>query len=397
MNFEFWYLIFIPIFFVLGWYASRIDTKHLVDESSNLPNSYFKGLNFLLKEDYDRAIDSFVEVAKLDTETTELHFALGSLFRRRGEIDRSIRVHQSLLNRPDLPAHEASHARFELAQDYFKAGLLDRAEVEFKNSIKDSKYALPSYASLLRVYEITHDWELAIETLNGLQTLIGKPLSQIVHYYCEIIEDEFRSKNPDLNKIKSIIEKAHKAHNELGSESNSSVTARLNIVEAKIAKLLKDTEKQKEFLLKVLEQAPEFGGLVAFQIMDLMRASNHEWEGFELLRSHYDKYPSIEVFSVLFDYLVNKSQEQALDFAKSALVAHPSILALNNALSSYLKSNTSHEVDNLVLLKKLISAQSDKLEKYTCNHCGFQAKSFYWQCPGCNNWNTFDHKRVEDR
>ncbi|AEP36386.1 lipopolysaccharide assembly protein LapB [Taylorella asinigenitalis] len=397
MNFEFWFLIFIPIFFLLGWYASRIDAKQMMDESSNLPNSYFKGLNFLLKEDYDRAIDSFVEVAKLDTETTELHLALGSLFRRRGEIDRSIRVHQSLLNRPDLPAHEVAHARFELAQDYFKAGLLDRAEREFKNSLTHSKYALPSYANLLRVYEITHDWDNAIKTLKELQNRLNKPLPEIVHYYCEIIEDELRKEKPDIQEIEQILMHARDEFENLGESSNPSVSARLSIVRAKIAGLNKDIGLQKKHLLSVLYEAPEFGGLVARNLMDLMNSSSEGSEGFELLKSHYAKYPSIEIFSVLFDYLVQKSPKEAIEFAKSSLSTNPSILGLSKALSSYLKFGTSEGVDNLVILQNLISSQSDKLEKYTCNHCGFQAKSFYWQCPGCNNWNTFDHKRVEDR
>ena len=123
MDFESWWLVIIPILFGLGWIAGRFDMRQIVSETRQLPDSYFKGLNFLLNEDHDQAIDAFVEVAKLDTETTELHFALGSLFRRRGEIERAIRVHQSLLNRADLAAQDQAQARYELAQDFFKAGM----------------------------------------------------------------------------------------------------------------------------------------------------------------------------------------------------------------------------------------------------------------------------------
>src|SRR5687767_15977630 len=125
MEFEYWWLLGFPVFFVLGWVAARIDIKQIVSESRALPRSYFKGLNFLLNEQPDKAIEAFIEVVKVDPETIELHFALGSLFRRRGEYDRAIRMHQNLVERPDLAAEQKLAALFELAQDYFKAGLLD--------------------------------------------------------------------------------------------------------------------------------------------------------------------------------------------------------------------------------------------------------------------------------
>src|SRR3569833_683350 len=131
MEFETWWLLAIPAFFALGWIAARVDIKQLVSESRTLPQGYFKGLNFLLNEQPDKAIDAFIEIVKLDPETAELHIALGSLFWRRGETERAIRVHQNLLGRPDLPFERQMHARYELGQDYLKAGLLDRAEETF--------------------------------------------------------------------------------------------------------------------------------------------------------------------------------------------------------------------------------------------------------------------------
>ena len=132
MDFELWWLLPIPaLFFALGWVAARIDIKHLLRESRALPLSYFRGLNFLLNEQPDKAIESFIEVVKVDPQTIDLHFALGSLFRRQGEIDRATRMHQNLLDRPNLPADKRQAAIFELAQDFHRAGLLDRAEELF--------------------------------------------------------------------------------------------------------------------------------------------------------------------------------------------------------------------------------------------------------------------------
>src|ERR1700690_1762852 len=140
MEFEFWWLLAFPLFFGLGWLAARIDIKHLVSESRALPRSYFKGLNFLLKEQPDKAIEAFIEVVKVDPETIELHFALGSLFRRRGETERAIRMHRNLVERGDLPSDQKLQAMYELGQDFLKAGLLDRAEESF-GKLRHTTYA----------------------------------------------------------------------------------------------------------------------------------------------------------------------------------------------------------------------------------------------------------------
>ena len=195
MDFEPWWLIFVPVLFALGWLAARFDIRQMLRETRSLPDSYFRGLNFLLNEQPDRAIDAFVEVAKLDPETTELHFALGSLFRRRGEMERAIRVHQSLLNRSDLPAAEREHAQHELAQDFLKAGMLDRAESGFEQ-LKDTRYALPALRSLIRIYESEHDWPRAIEAVKTLHGLVDEPVPQIVHYTASRPRRRWRPSRP---------------------------------------------------------------------------------------------------------------------------------------------------------------------------------------------------------
>src|SRR3990170_3670995 len=162
MEFEFWWLLGFPLFFGLGWLAARIDIRHLLTESRALPRSYFKGLNFLLNEQPDKAIEAFIEVVKVDPETVELHFALGSLFRRRGEHDRAIRMHQNLLERADLGGDQKVQALVELGQDYLKAGILDRAEEVFKK-LESTPQAVTARQHLLDIYEQEKDWTRAIE------------------------------------------------------------------------------------------------------------------------------------------------------------------------------------------------------------------------------------------
>ena len=177
---EYWQLLFLPLFFALGWAAARIDIRHLVKESRALPRSYFKGLNFLLNEQPDRAIEAFVDAVKVDPQTVELHFALGSLFRRRGETERAIRMHQTLVDREDLPQDLKLQAMVELGLDYLKAGLLDRAE-EFFDRLRSSPLADEAKRRLLEIYQLEKDWEKAIAIAAELPDFATQ--KEIAEYY----------------------------------------------------------------------------------------------------------------------------------------------------------------------------------------------------------------------
>src|SRR5919197_4596877 len=191
MEFEYWWLLGFPLFFGLGWIAARIDIRHLVSESRTLPRSYFKGLNFLLNEQPDKAIEAFIEVVKVDPETVELHFALGSLFRRRGEYDRAIRMHQNLLERADLGSDQKVIALAELGQDYLKAGILDRAEEVFKK-LEKTPQAASARAHLLEIYEQEKDWTRAIQ----MTRQVASDPRALAQYHCELAASEMAQSRP---------------------------------------------------------------------------------------------------------------------------------------------------------------------------------------------------------
>ncbi len=248
MDFEPWWLIFVPVLFALGWLAARFDIRQMLRETRSLPDSYFRGLNFLLNEQPDRAIDAFVEVAKLDPETTELHFALGSLFRRRGEMERAIRVHQSLLNRSDLPAAEREHAQHELAQDFLKAGMLDRAENGFEQ-LKDTRYALPALRSLIRIYESEHDWPRAIEAVKTLHGLVDEPVPQIVHYYCEQAATALAAKPPNVDAAHAALDAAdHALSTADAGMSSKGAVVRTAMLRARLALIEQDPKRERLYL-----------------------------------------------------------------------------------------------------------------------------------------------------
>ena len=196
MEIEYWWLLALPVFFALGWLAARIDIKHLVSESRALPRAYFKGLNFLLNEQPDKAIEAFIEVVKVEPQTIELHFALGSLFRRRGEVERAIRMHQNLVERADLPKQQKLDALFELAQDYLKAGLLDRAEELFAK-LKGSTHAESALKHLLDIYEQEKEWQKAVDSAQELEVVTGQShQKEIANFYCEMASREIMDSRP---------------------------------------------------------------------------------------------------------------------------------------------------------------------------------------------------------
>ena len=181
MEFEFWWLLAFPLFFVLGWIAARIDIRQVVTESRALPNSYFRGVNFLLNEEPDKAIEAFLEVVRLEPETIDLHFALGGLFRRRGELDRAIRMHEHLLDREGLAEDQRLRAMCELGQDYLKAGLLDRAETVFTRLLETPQQAR-ARENLLEIYVQEKDWAKAIEAARVLEKMKMTSNADIIYY-----------------------------------------------------------------------------------------------------------------------------------------------------------------------------------------------------------------------
>ncbi|CAM5376886.1 MULTISPECIES: lipopolysaccharide assembly protein LapB [Alcaligenes] len=413
MDFETWWLVFVPILFALGWVAARVDFRQMMSETRTLPDSYFKGLNFLLNEEPDRAIDAFVEVAKLDPETTELHFALGSLFRRRGEMERAIRVHQSLLSRADLPVADRENAQFQIAQDFLKAGMLDRAEAAFE-AVRETRFAIPAMRALIRIYESEHDWPRAIEAVRRLRALVDEPVPQLVHYQCEQAEGALQGKQPDFERAAKALDEADNAIRKLGTGQGMYASqARVAGLRARVARMQGQSEQERAYLVSILSSAPEYVGLYATELLDSYRKLGRGEEGVAMLRSHYQQHPSLDIFNVLFRVL--REQEghlQAWAFARDALRAHPSLLGLDKMLEVELQDQGQSKegaegaeavgVDQIIagadlsLLRSLIHRHTQRLDRYSCSSCGFEARHFYWQCPGCNSWETYAPRRLEE-
>lgn len=386
MEFETWWLLSIPAFFGLGWLAARIDIKHLLSESRSLPEGYFKGLNFLLNEQPDKAIDTFIEIVKLDPETADLHFALGSLFCRRGEIERAIRVHQNLLSRPDLPQDRQEHALYELGQDFLRAGLLDRAEETF-NRLIETNYGVQARRSLLEIYQRVKEWQRAIDAAYALQESgAGGRQREISQFYCELAQEELVKTQPEA--ALRLLDKALAVNR---------MNVRANILAGDAWLASGDTERALVAWRQVERQSLPHVVLVAQRLMDGYHAVGRPQEGFNLLRSWLAEASSIDLLEVMFKNLVElEGSEAAYQLVRDELWRTPTLLGLDKLLEARLLIARADSLPELTMVKDLVHGYALKLARYQCGQCGFKARQFYWQCPGCSRWETYSPRRTEE-
>ncbi len=385
MDLDFWWLLVIPIAFALGWMASRYDLKTLLSENANLPRSYFRGLNFLLNEQHDKAIDAFIEVAKLDPETIELHFALGNLFRRRGETDRAIRVHQNLLSRPDLPVAERDHALFELGQDFLKAGLLDRAEETFR-SLEAGEYALGAQRALLTIYEIEKDWNKSIATAGRIEEMGAASLQkEVAQFHCELAQEALQRKNPADARAELKLALAANPDN-----------VRATILVGDVDAAGGDLESAIACWRRVEAQNAAYLPLVAEKLVQAYAQLGRTAEGVDLLVDYVDRYPSNDLLDVAFKHVAElRGLEAAHTLARHQMQTSPNVAGMTRLLEAQVATAEEPRRSELELMRTLVKQRTKNLPRYTCQNCGFRARLFYWQCPGCSGWETYAPRRVE--
>jgi lipopolysaccharide biosynthesis regulator YciM len=382
MEFEYWWLLGFPLFFGLGWMAARIDIKQIVSESRALPRSYFKGLNFLLNEQPDKAIEAFIEVVKVDPETVDLHFALGSLFRRRGEYDRAIRMHQNLLERADLAPEQKLQAQMELGQDYLKAGILDRAEEVFSR-LEKTNQAVAARRFLLEIYEQEKDWPRAIEMTKQVET-DPRALAQ---YYCELAASEAASSRPDA---------ARRYLSQALDENRKCVRASLQLgdLDTNEARLDEAIEHWK----RIESQDPAYLALVAQRLGEAYRGAGRAEDGLRLLAGYLERYPSLDLLDTVFQQTLEaKGADAAYAMVRDELRRNPTLLGLDRLLEAQIiAAGSPDKRRDLELVRNLVHGHTRRLARYRCESCNFKARQFHWHCPACGGWETYPPRRTEE-
>ena len=386
MDIELWWFLALPLFFALGWLAARIDIRQVVHESRTLPRSYLSGLNFLLNEQQDKAIDAFIEAVKIDPQTIELHFALGSLFRRRGETDRAIRMHQNLVDREDLSEEQRLQALAELGQDYLKAGLLDRAEAVFVK-LRASRLNDLAMRYLLEIYQQEKDWAKAVEAAKALpdhESVMWR--KEVANFYCELATSALAS---------SKHEDARHYLDEAFAINRRCIRASLVLGDLLLA------EGQYEAAIDVWKrvegQDPVYLALVAERIMDAHAKLGRVEQGQTLLRSWLERHPSLDLLDEVFHWELEKEGSRAAyDLVREELRRNPTLLGLDKLLEAALLNAAPEQRGDIELVKQLIHGHTRRVARYRCTECGFKARQFQWRCPACGGWETYPPRRTEE-
>jgi lipopolysaccharide biosynthesis regulator YciM len=388
MEFDAWLLIFLPLLFAAGWFARGFESRVRLNDQATAPRSIFRGLNLLLNEQPDKAIDAFIEVVKLDPETIELHYALGNLFRRRGEIDRAVRIHTHLLNRADLPSRERANALAELGQDYLKGGLLDRAEDTFIRLLEDNQHRFGALRALLRIYQMERDWLKAIDCARRLEREAGETHHvAIAHFYCELADKALR---------KGELADAQKYLDEALVADRKSVRA--TVLAGDLAARRGQHDDAVKHWLRLESMAPEYLALVGERLSSSMDSVGRRADALNLLRRALLDAPSIDLLETTYKRVAEwEGPGPAEALLRDELKRNPSLLGFEKLLalrSAAAKGGTGDP--ELDLLRTLIHSQTRKLARYRCNKCGFRAREFHWSCPGCTSWESYPPRRIEE-
>jgi lipopolysaccharide biosynthesis regulator YciM len=396
MEFDFWWLPGAALFFALGWLASRRESRRSAPPESNalrLPQAYFRGLNFVLKEDPQKAIDAFTELIRQEPDLVELHFALGQLFRRRGETDRAIRVHQNLLQRNLLSAPDRDRARFEIAQDYFKAGLYDRADAAL-GQLEDRKNAPEAFALRLDIAQRLRDWPKALGLLANQSPEAGyaqqnpSHLALQAHLHCELAV-EHQARKDDRAALAALVTatnvapdhpRAHLAlgalHSQLGECAQAIAVGRIMLA------------RWPAFACIMAEWWLGCHNRVAAPSVPADLREKVAADAIGALIEAQQRAPSAELLSLILRAVeARDGPEAALELAERESLRAPNASNLLELLERRaLSGNSADRLEALRLFLQRLGLASARL---SCNRCGFQSTRHVWQCPGCSRWDTY--------
>jgi lipopolysaccharide assembly protein B len=376
-----WILLGLPAAFALGWIASRLDLRQMRIANRQAPRAYFKGLNYLLNEQQDKAIDAFIEAVQNDPDTSELHFALGNLFRRRGEYDRAVRVHEHLLSRADLSGADRQRAQHGLALDYLKAGLLDRAE-EALRKLEGTSYEGQARLARLAIYERSREWPEAARVAG----LLGKSGEanfdmRLAHYQCEQAREAVQQ--GDTIKATQLLNTAIQATPE---------AARPRILLGQLQLSQGQAAQAFETLSVLFERADVAAPLAAASLAKAAQAAHLSETASQILKAHYDKQPCIDVLDAITTLTADLAKEASHQRYLDHLNQHASLMAATRWLID--ENSATNPLPAPV--QKALEQAIRPLARYRCAACGFEAKEHFWHCPGCQAWDSYPPRRIEE-
>lgn len=376
--------LLLPVAAMSGWYlASRKDARRQRRASTKIPPEYLKGLNFVLNEQQDKAIELFIKMLEVDSDTVETHLALGNLFRRRGEVDRAIRIHQNLIARPTLDNEQRSLALLELGTDYLRSGLLDRAESLFQELVDSNQYTEQALRELVDIYQQEKEWHNAIKVARRLEAVSGERMgSEVAHFNCELAEQELG--NGGEKEARNYIKRA------LNIDPKC---IRASILEARLDEQQGKYKGAIRAFKRVVKQDYEFLPEIIEPMSRCYRENDRQREFMDYLSEQVSAGAGITAVLYLTGLIEElQGTDAAVSFISSELKKRPTVRGVDK-LIDYLSARSNGELStNLESVKSVITRLQELNSTYKCRQCGFDAIRLHWLCPSCKCWNTI--KRI---
>lgn len=373
--------LLLPVAAAYGWYMGRRSAQQAKDQETNrLSRDYVAGVNFLLSNQQDKAVELFLDMLKEDTGTVEAHLTLGNLFRSRGEVDRAIRIHQSLMESASLTYDQRLLAVQQLGRDYMAAGLYDRAEEMFKQLVDETDFRVGALQQLLQIYQATSDWQKAIEVAERLVKLgKDKQRVEIAHFYCELALQAMGS--DDMERAMSLLKKGAAA------DRNS---ARISIMMGRIFMARGDYASAVESLQKVIEQDHELVSETLEMLQVCYQQLNKPQEWADFLKRCVEENTGATAELMLAEVVdQQEGQDTAQVYITRQLQRHPTMRVFHRLMDYHLQeAEEGRAKESLMVLRDMVGEQVRTKPRYRCHKCGFTAFTLYWHCPSCRAWST---------
>lgn len=370
-----WFLL--PVAAASGWYLARRSQREIPTLSANTSSDCFKGINYLLNEQPDKAVELFTRLFHVDRDTLDTHIAIGSLFRRRGEVDRAIRVHQNLLNHDALLPIQRRVVQTELGHDFLKAGLLDRAEKVLTDLLGMDSQNEAALNLLVRVYQQEKDWEQAVATLRRLPSAVARP-QLLAHYHCEMAEVAWarRDYTSALNRVgQALVVDAH--------------CARASLIEGQVRASRGELAQCVTALIRVKDQNPIFVGETIEPLVDAFYKMDQPAEVIEYFEEVVKLHGNVRAALALAQLHEERNGAQdAAVFLSHFLSQHPSMSGLIHLIDLHRVEATGELSDTLRVLRNALESMAEKKPRYKCRQCGFGGKQLHWMCPSCTHWDS---------
>ncbi|AJJ64006.1 lipopolysaccharide assembly protein LapB [Yersinia aldovae] len=371
--------LLLPVAAAYGWYMGRRSAQQDKQQDANrLSREYVAGVNFLLSNQQDKAVDLFLEMLKEDSSTVEAHLTLGNLFRSRGEVDRAIRIHQALMESASLTFEQRLLAIQQLGRDYMAAGLYDRAEDMFNQLVEEQDFRLGALQQLLVIHQATSDWNNAIEVAEKLVKM-GKENQrlEIAHFYCELALQAMGS--DDLDKATGLLKKAASADKQC---------ARVSIMQGRVHIARGEYAKGVAALERVLEQDKEVVSEALPMLSDCYQhlQQPEAWASF-LKRCVEDNTGATAELMLAEILEQQEGRDVAQTYINRQLQRHPTMRVFYRLMDYHLAdAEEGRAKESLLLLRDMVGEQIRTKPRYRCHKCGFTAHSLYWHCPSCRAW-----------